>query len=301
MKKFLSLLLAFVVVLSVFISVQFTVAASTTDISQTTYTSGSYIYEVQDDGTAKITDYIGLDSELTIPSTLGGYKVTSIGDRAFYECNSLTTLIIPEGVTSIGMFAFYKCINLTSITIPEGVISIGNSAFYKCINLTSITIPSSVKVIGNSAIGFCSSLTSVVIPEGVTSIGEKAFWDCTNLASITIYSKNCSIGDQFILLRTTIYCLEDSTAQRYADHNKIKYVLIDESSDDNKDTTDLGDIDGDKKVSIMDATEIQRHIAQLSTIPEDRLSCADTDKDTRISIMDATMIQRFIAQLIPEL
>lgn len=63
----------------------------------------------------------------------------------------------------------------------------------------------------------------------------------------------------------------------------------------------LGDVDGDKKVSIMDATEIQRHIAQLTTISEDRLPYADTDRDTRISIMDATQIQRFIAQLIPSL
>lgn len=63
----------------------------------------------------------------------------------------------------------------------------------------------------------------------------------------------------------------------------------------------IGDTDGDGKVTIMDATEIQRHIAQLTTISDDRLTCADTDKDGKVSIMDATMIQRFIAQLIPEL
>ena len=63
----------------------------------------------------------------------------------------------------------------------------------------------------------------------------------------------------------------------------------------------LGDVDGDSKVSVMDATTIQRYIAQLTTIPENKISCADTDKDTRISIMDATMIQRFIAKLIPSL
>ncbi|MBR2715201.1 MAG: leucine-rich repeat protein, partial [Ruminococcus sp.] len=63
----------------------------------------------------------------------------------------------------------------------------------------------------------------------------------------------------------------------------------------------IGDVDGDGKISVMDATEIQRHIAQLTTISEDRLSCADTDRDTRISIMDATQIQRFIAQLITSL
>ncbi|MBQ6627041.1 MAG: dockerin type I repeat-containing protein, partial [Ruminococcus sp.] len=63
----------------------------------------------------------------------------------------------------------------------------------------------------------------------------------------------------------------------------------------------IGDVDGDGKVTIIDATFIQRHIAQLTTIPENRIACADTDKDGRITIIDATMIQRFIAQLIPSL
>lgn len=63
----------------------------------------------------------------------------------------------------------------------------------------------------------------------------------------------------------------------------------------------LGDVDDDGRVSIMDATMIQRHIAQLTTISEERIKSADTDKDGKVSIMDATVIQRFIAQLIPEL
>ncbi len=62
----------------------------------------------------------------------------------------------------------------------------------------------------------------------------------------------------------------------------------------------LGDVDGDGKVSIMDATQIQLHIAQLLSISNDRLPCADTDKDGKVSILDATTIQRVIAQLIPE-
>ena len=63
----------------------------------------------------------------------------------------------------------------------------------------------------------------------------------------------------------------------------------------------IGDIDGDGNITIMDATMIQRHIAQLTTITDDRIVCADTDKDGKVTILDATKIQRFIAQLIPEL
>ena len=86
--------------------------------------------------------------------------VTSIGDRAFYKCTSLTSITIPESVTSIGYDAFSYCSSLTSITIPESVTSIGGNAFSDCSSLTSITIPENVKSFGG--LYNCSSLTTVV-------------------------------------------------------------------------------------------------------------------------------------------
>ena len=70
-------------------------------------------------------------------------------------------VIIPESVTSIGDWAFFNCSSLTSITIPESVTSIGNDAFYNCSSLTSITIPESVTSIGNEAFGNCEKLTEL--------------------------------------------------------------------------------------------------------------------------------------------
>ena len=74
---------------------------------------------------------------VTIPSTVTydskTYSVTSIGNYAFYNCSSLTSITIPEGVTSIGYYAFYCCSSLASITIPESVTSIGSETFYCCI------------------------------------------------------------------------------------------------------------------------------------------------------------------------
>ncbi|MBQ7134410.1 MAG: dockerin type I repeat-containing protein, partial [Ruminococcus sp.] len=63
----------------------------------------------------------------------------------------------------------------------------------------------------------------------------------------------------------------------------------------------LGDVDGDGKVSVVDATIIQRHVAQLSVIDEESFMSADVDKDGKISVMDATIVQRFVAQIIPSL
>ena len=103
-------------------------------------------------------------------------KVTSIGDRAFYDCYKLTSVTIPNSVTSIGDSAFSGCYGLTSVTIPNSVTSIGNYAFYGCKGLTSVTIPNSVTSIGNYAFLYCSGLTSVTIPNSVTSIGYCAFY-----------------------------------------------------------------------------------------------------------------------------
>ena len=115
------------------------------------------------------------------------YQVTGIGDRAFYDCNELTSVNIPEGVTSIGDFAFDAC-GFTSITIPDRLTSIGNYAFHDCSLLASIIIPNGVRIIGTGAFGGCSRLTSVAIPDGVTSIGARAFYDCNSLPSVTVPS-----------------------------------------------------------------------------------------------------------------
>jgi hypothetical protein len=120
--------------------------------------------------------------------------VTSIGGAAFYECRSLTSVTIPEGVTSIGERAFANCSGLTSVTIPSSVTFIGDSAFKGCRGLTSVTIPEGVKSIGDYAFGWCDSLTSVTIPSSVTSIGDNAFYDCNSLASVTIPEGVKSIG-----------------------------------------------------------------------------------------------------------
>ncbi|MCD7708267.1 MAG: leucine-rich repeat domain-containing protein [Clostridiales bacterium] len=119
--------------------------------------------------------------------------VTSIGDYAFYYCNSLTSVMIPDSVTSIGHNAFFSCSRLTSVTIPDSVISIGVDAFAYCNSLTSVTIPDGVSI-GSYAFSDCSSLTSVTIPDGA-SIGDCAFSDCSSLTSVTISDGVTDIGN----------------------------------------------------------------------------------------------------------
>ena len=129
-------------------------------------------------------------SDVIIPSTLGDYPVTSIGDRAFYDCDSLTSVTIPDSVTSIGSSAFYNCDSLASVTIGESVTSIGDCAFESCWSLTSILMPDSVISIGDRAFYWCDSLTSVTIPASVISIGDGAFNACDLLKTIAVDSDN---------------------------------------------------------------------------------------------------------------
>ena len=133
--------------------------------------------------------------DISIPSTLGGCRVTSIGNRAFYGCSGLTSVSIPDSVTYIGDYAFCGCSGLSLVTIPNCVTNIGDCVFRNCSGLTSVTIPDSVTSIGSGAFNGCSGLTSVSIPDSVTSIGNYAFSGCSGLTSVTIPASVTCIGD----------------------------------------------------------------------------------------------------------
>ena len=240
-RKIVSVLLAIITVFGVFTSLPFSASAVETNSESVgeTYTSGDFKYEIRERYNydteqyyeiAVITDYNGTDESVSVPSQLGGCNVTDIGDGAFSDCTSLTSITIPDGVTSIGESAFYDCTSLASITIPDGVTSIDDSTFYGCTSLASITIPDSVTSIGAYAFFYCTSLASITvadnnqsycdvdgvlfnkdktelvqypagktsasysIPNSVTEIGDGAFSYCTSLASITIPNGVTSIG-----------------------------------------------------------------------------------------------------------
>ena len=228
MKKVLSMILSLILVVSLFPMGAVTLIAN----AEMEDTDGYYTYTVSN-GKATIT---GVDQDIsgkvTIPSKLGGYTVTRIGEYAFAWCENLTSVTIPNSVTSIGESAFYGCYNLKSVTIPYSVTSIGEEAFYCCESLTSIDIPDSVARIGYAAFGGCLSLEKITLPfigaesDGninthfgyifggedfydnysrvprslkevvitkATSTGEFAFYGCSSLESVVIHDGVTSI------------------------------------------------------------------------------------------------------------
>ena len=102
-------------------------------------------------------------------------SVTSIGDRAFKNCGSLSTIVIPSSVTSIGDSAFYCCSSLSEIVIPSSVTSIGDRAFKDCGSLSTIVIPSSVTSIGEWTFNGCNFPDNLK-QELISRFGEKIFW-----------------------------------------------------------------------------------------------------------------------------
>ena len=190
-------------------------------------------------------------TSITIPNS-----VTSIKAATFYGCTSLTSITIPDSVTSIGYATFTGCSSLTSITIPDSVTSIGYATFTGCSSLTSITIPDSVTSIGYATFAGCSSLTSITIPDSVTSIGESAFSNCSSLQTISLSCKSTlkrsDFGDQADLVSYALHTLKktEAKAATYAENgNKAywtcehcgKYFLSDDSNPETAKAVELSE------------------------------------------------------------
>lgn len=156
------------------------------------------LYEKLDDGTCsvvRLTDSYS-KTEVIIPDTVNGMKVTSINSRAFNKRKDIVSVKLPSSINNIGAKAFSSCLKLTSINIPEGVKKLENGVFWNCVSLDNVTIPSSVEVIDVQAFYSCSSLKEITIGSGVKDIYFYAFEECTNLTSINIPSSVVKIEDK---------------------------------------------------------------------------------------------------------
>lgn len=112
--------------------------------------------------------------------------VKSIGDGAFYDFNSITSVVLPQGLERIGEDAFFDCTNLNTINLPEGLTELGSGVFKMCENLTEIVVPEGIAEIPYYAFSDCYALERVVLPDGLVSIEREAFKYCSRLSSINI-------------------------------------------------------------------------------------------------------------------
>ena len=195
-------------------------------------TSNGLSFELIDNGNAYRVKGIGecIDLSIVIPSKHNGKPVTQVGSRAFYNCDEITSIYIPESIKTVKSSSFAYCNSLTEIivdknnaeyksidgnlydvkencliayapaktessfTVPDGVKKIGASAFSDCDNLVEIKIPQTVTEIGDDAFSDCDSLVHINLPEQIKKIGYKTFADCDMIFTITIPYGVESIG-----------------------------------------------------------------------------------------------------------
>lgn len=174
MKHSVSFLLAIILLL----------AMSTTAIAQET--AEGFQYRVETDGTVTITGYTRNSAKMNIPSEVEGAAVRTIGNGAFVNNSTISSVYVPEGITHIGNGVFNNCTGLVSIELPTTLLSIGEGAFEACGSLVRIRIPNNVTEIKDKMFMNCYELKEIVLPSALKSIGYASIIGCGSLESIEL-------------------------------------------------------------------------------------------------------------------
>ena len=167
------------------------------------YTSGNYIYMVQDDGTVVITKYTGTEVAVTVPDALDGIAVTAIGSSAFQANINITDVVIPEGIVSIGDSVFKRCTSLETVTLPDSLTEVGVNPFAGCESLLDVNVSKTSKNL-RMVDGVLYSLNDCrliyysgknepgeyKIKQGTRIIGAEAFYECENITRVKIPKKS---------------------------------------------------------------------------------------------------------------
>ena len=233
MKKVLSVIVTFALLLTI-------VPTGLLSITASAATSGNYTYEIVNNGAIITKANTTISGSVTIPSTLGGYDVTEIGAGAFASCNNITSVTVPATVKIIHEAAFMGCEYITKLTIGAAVEIISSTAFMGCTALTNISVNSANHYYYSS--GNCIIETNTgtlvlgcknsVIPNNgtITAIGPNAFYFC-KIDTLTIPSGVTVIGDSAFLgssilsidLGTTLTRIE---ANAFTGCEKLMYVTV---------------------------------------------------------------------------
>lgn len=260
-----------------------------------TIDGNTFTYTIGADMNATITGCDSYNSEIIIPSSLGGYMVTSIGEKAFFGKIMINSVIIPEGIRYIGDNAFSGCLSLTDVKFPETLTSLGNSCFMSCSALESVFLNNSVSSIPDNCFSSCTSLKNINIPESVVFIGTEAFFGCTDLSGIFIPATVGIIGDNAFGMHSgrnsviekinnfRLRGLPDTAVTEYAENTGIEIYCK------------IGDVNCDNFIDAVDSSLVLSEYANISTGGESSFDTyqkyvADYNNDGFVDAVDATLI-----------
>ena len=203
-------------------------------------------------------------------------------------------------VTGIGGYAFYECEDLELVTMPNTLTDIGNYAFGYCHGIKSAYLPNSVKTIGADAFVECTSLLFIEIPSSVRFIDKYAFWSCDGLISVTSHIRkfddvNIStdifgLPGNDIFKKVTLY-VPRGMKSAYKARAPWSYFDHIEEFDDKV----TGDVNGDKKVDVEDVNAVINIILESKTAA-DYPGNADLNGDNKVDVEDVNGIINIILE-----
>ena len=273
------------------------------ELKSTMVTDGALTYRVFADHAEVYECDNSFDGDIVIKDEIDGKKVTKIAARAFLECDSITSVVIPDTVKDIGFEAFYYCEMLRSVNLPDSLETLGVSAFEKARALGSIEIPSKMKTIESKTFDSCG-IVSVTIPENIESIKSEAFGN-SFLRRISIINPECDIYDDSITFYPSgsIYGHKGSTAEAYAKKYDIDFYALEDKPNV------WGDANCDDGVDMADVVLVMQSLANPNKyglngtdehhITEKGLELADVsrpsyEKPNGVTTEDALLIQHYL-------
>ena len=291
MRRFILVLFSLLLVLCLSVSV----AAQSTEVAlsgdKVVITDENWAYEKVHVYGWEIDEYLGDSSEVSIPWSFAKEYVTTIGDYAFNENTTITSVTTTSKIESISDYAFNRCTSLETVVLCDSLTSLGVGCFYGTVALDDVDL---INTSITSVPAYCfaeSGVFEVNLPETCTSIGNMAFYHCSSLEKILIPDSVTEIADNAFLEcpNVTIYGNEDSYAIAYAQENNIPYFI-------NGTTTYLvGDADHDGTISVLDATVIQKYLASLISDEDGWIRMAGSTDGMVLNITHATAIQKYLA------
>lgn len=258
MKKVLSLFIAAIAICNLFVFVASACAVSDNEVMST---DGLWQYEITDKG-AEITTYLGNSTKITVPETLDGNTVESIGTAAFFD-SKIKEITLPDTVQEIGWWAFYGCENLEHIELGSKVNTIEFGAFMNCPELDAITLSSTICKIGEDAFAVSCKISLNVYDK---------------YSKEKVSKQKYSVNNNFKIIG-----FEGTIAEKYAYDNNLVFQSTG--------SVMFGDANCDGKIDSNDIDIIESYLKGNISLSDSQMRNCDVNADGRITEEDYLLVE----------